>query len=74
VRWWNLFLITVRVANEKKSEISVALRGWRRRHKLSQTQAALKLKVSPRTFQEWEQGRATPHHLALAALREKIAR
>jgi DNA-binding transcriptional regulator YiaG len=64
----------VPVAKERKSEISVALRAWRRRHKLSQTKAAMKLKVSPRTLQEWEQSRATPRHLALAALREKIAR
>ena len=58
----------------KRSELSVALRHWRHRHKLSQTKAALKLKVSPRTFQEWEQGRAMPHHLVVATLRDRIAR
>lgn len=57
-----------------KNEIALALVAWRKRNKLSQSKAALKLKVSPRTLQEWEQGRATPRHLALDALREKIAR
>lgn len=41
---------------------------WRERCNLSQSEAALKLKVSARTLQEWEQGRATPAHLAMAAL------
>jgi DNA-binding transcriptional regulator YiaG len=54
------------------SEIGLALRAWRKRNRLSQSQAALKLKVSRRTLQEWEQGRATPRHLALETLREKI--
>jgi len=44
------------------------LYGWRERCNLSQSEAALKIKVSKRTLQEWEQGRATPAHLALAAL------
>jgi len=57
-----------------KDEIALALVAWRKRNKLSQSAAALKLKISPRTLQEWEQGRATPRHLALEALREKIAR
>ncbi len=50
------------------------LRRWRKRHKLSQSVAALKLNVSARTLQEWEQGRAVPRHLALAALRDEIGR
>jgi DNA-binding transcriptional regulator YiaG len=41
---------------------------WRERCNLSQSEAALKLKMSKRTFQEWEQRRATPAHLALTAL------
>jgi putative transcriptional regulator len=57
-----------------KNEIATQLVTWRKRNKLSQSKAALKLKVSPRTLQEWEQGRATPRHLALEALREKIHR
>jgi Helix-turn-helix. len=60
--------------NEKKNEISTRLRRWRERHKLSQSQAALKLNISARTLQEWEQGRAVPHHLARTALQDKIAR
>jgi len=56
------------------SEIALALVAWRKRNRLSQSEAALKLKISRRTLQEWEQGRATPHHLALEALREKIGR
>ena len=57
-----------------KSEIALALANWRKRNKLSQSQAARKLKISRRTLQEWEQGRATPRHLALDALWRKIAR
>jgi len=57
-----------------KGEIALALSDWRKRNKLSQSEAALKLKISRRTLQEWEQGRATPRHLALEALREKIGR
>jgi DNA-binding transcriptional regulator YiaG len=45
---------------------------WRKRNKLSQSEAAVKLKLSRRTLQEWEQGRATPRHFALEGLREKI--
>jgi DNA-binding transcriptional regulator YiaG len=56
------------------NEIAHELSNWRKRHKLSQSEAALKLQVSRRTLQEWEQGRATPRHLALEALRSKIAR
>ncbi|HAK05824.1 MAG TPA: hypothetical protein DCO65_00900 [Spartobacteria bacterium] len=59
---------------KKKRDISAQLRLWRKRHKLSQPRAALKLRISPRTLQEWEQGRAAPRHLALVALRDKIGR
>ena len=48
------------------------LRAWRTRNKLSQTNAADKLRMSKRTLQEWEQGRATPRGLALAALQDKL--
>ncbi|PYL88392.1 MAG: hypothetical protein DMF16_08490 [Verrucomicrobia bacterium] len=47
---------------------------WRLRHNLSQSEAALKLSMSARTLQEWEQGRAKPRHLALAALERLIGR
>jgi DNA-binding transcriptional regulator YiaG len=45
---------------------------WRLRNDLSQTEAAMKLQISPRTLQEWEQGRARPRHLALIALNKII--
>ena len=50
------------------------LYSWRERCNFSQSQAASKLKVSKRTLQEWEQGRATPAHLALDALEGVIGR
>lgn len=45
---------------------------WRERNDFSQTEAAMKLQISPRTFQEWEQGRARPRHLALMAINKII--
>jgi DNA-binding transcriptional regulator YiaG len=45
---------------------------WRKKKNFSQAQAALKLRVSKRTLQEWEQGRAQPRHLALAAMNRLI--
>ncbi|MEO7723494.1 MAG: helix-turn-helix domain-containing protein [Chthoniobacterales bacterium] len=49
------------------------LRAWRKRNNLSQSEAALKLQISKRTLQEWEQGRAEPEGLARLAI-EKILR
>jgi DNA-binding transcriptional regulator YiaG len=46
---------------------------WRRKKNYSQSEADLELKLSKRTLQEWEQGRAQPHHLALDALVTVIA-
>src|SRR6266403_489089 len=57
-----------------RDSLGERLYGWRERCNLSQSEAALKLKVSKRTLQEWEQGRATPAHLALAALEEVVGR
>jgi len=48
------------------------LYAWRERNDFSQTEAAMKLQISPRTFQEWEQGRARPRHLALIAINKII--
>ncbi|MFN2622244.1 MAG: helix-turn-helix domain-containing protein [Chthoniobacterales bacterium] len=45
---------------------------WRERNDFSQTEAALKLQISPRTLQEWEQGRGRPRHLALIAINKII--
>jgi DNA-binding transcriptional regulator YiaG len=50
------------------------LYGWRECCNLSQSEAALKLNVSKRTLQGWEQGRASPAHLALVALESVIGR
>ena len=44
------------------------LRAWRERENLSQSEAALRLNISKRTLQEWEQDRAEPHGLARAAV------
>ena len=48
------------------------LRAWRERNNLSQSEAALKLQISKRTLQEWEQGRATPRGLARTAIEKAI--
>jgi DNA-binding transcriptional regulator YiaG len=48
------------------------LRAWRKRGNLSQSEAALRLKISKRTLQEWEQGRAEPHGLARRAVQNVI--
>ncbi len=45
---------------------------WRRKNDLSQSEAALKLKISTRTLQEWEQNRARPQGLALTAVNQVI--
>jgi putative transcriptional regulator len=44
------------------------LRAWRHKHNLSQSEAALRLQISKRTLQEWEQGRAEPEGLARIAI------
>jgi len=48
------------------------LRAWRKNENLSQSEAALRLKISKRTLQEWEQGRAVPHGLARSAVENVI--
>jgi len=48
------------------------LRAWRGRKNLSQSEAALKLQISKRTLQEWEQGRAAPRGFARAAIEKAI--
>ena len=45
---------------------------WRKKNDFSQSEAALKLRISTRTLQEWEQGRARPRHLALDAVEALI--
>jgi DNA-binding transcriptional regulator YiaG len=53
---------------------SERLFAWRKRKDLSQSEAALKLRVAKRTLQEWEQGRAEPRHLARDAITAIISR
>jgi len=48
------------------------LRAWRERNNLSQSEAALKLQISKRTLQEWEQGRASPRGFARTAIEKAI--
>ena len=45
---------------------------WRKKNDFSQSEAALKLRISTRTLQEWEQGRSRPRHLALDAVEALI--
>jgi DNA-binding transcriptional regulator YiaG len=47
---------------------------WRRKNDFSQSEAAVKLQISKRTLQEWEQSRAQPRHLALDAITKLINR
>ncbi len=54
--------------------LSERLYDWRKQNDLSQSEAALKLKISKRTLQEWEQGRAVPRHLAREAITAVIDR
>jgi DNA-binding transcriptional regulator YiaG len=54
--------------------LSERLCEWRERNDLSQSEAAIKLRVSKRTLQEWEQGRAVPRHLAMDVITAVIGR
>lgn len=56
----------------KASELPLQLKAWRKRNRLSQSAAAVKLRMSRRTLQEWEQGRAAPRNLALIAISDRI--
>ena len=53
---------------------SERLYDWRMQNDLSQSEAALKFKISKRTLQEWEQGRFEPRHLAMNAITAVIGR
>ena len=64
-----------RQMRHRKSEtekLSVRLRAWREKNDLSQSEAALRLQISKRTLQEWEQERAEPRGLASAAIGKAI--
>ena len=62
-----------RMRSAQKS-LGERLRDWREAKGLSQSEAAMKLKVSKRTLQEWEQGRAEPRHLGMEAIIGLISR
>jgi DNA-binding transcriptional regulator YiaG len=68
-----------RIVRRKRRSAAVSMKSlserlfdWRKRNDLSQSEAALKLRVSKRTLQEWEHGRAEPHHLAREAIKAVI--
>ncbi|MBA3651537.1 MAG: helix-turn-helix transcriptional regulator [Chthoniobacterales bacterium] len=54
--------------------MSERLYDWRKKNDLSQSEAALKLKISKRTLQEWEHDRSEPRHLAMEAVGAVIGR
>ena len=56
----------------KESKVGEALRAWRERKGWTQKRAAEEMKVSERTWQNWEQGHRTP--AALEVLERIIER
>lgn len=78
--WGMSFQTRRKIARRKRrssvsptKSLSERLYDWRKRNDLSQSEAALKLQISRRTLQEWEQGRAEPRHLASDALTVLLA-
>jgi DNA-binding transcriptional regulator YiaG len=63
-----------RSAAAPMKSLSERLYDWRKKNDLSQSEAAVKLKISKRTLQEWEQGRAESRHLAREAITAVIER
>ena len=63
-----------RAAGAPRKSLSERLYDWRKQNDLSQSEAALKLKISKCTLQEWEHGRAEPRHLAREAITAVIER
>ncbi len=51
---------------------AIALARWRRRHRLTQVQAAARIGVNVRTLQTWEQGARQPRGFTLTSLLDKI--
>jgi DNA-binding XRE family transcriptional regulator len=66
------FLITFGIRGFAAGAFPRRLRAWRERNNLSQSEAALKLQISKRTLQEWEQGRAAPRGFARTAIEKAI--
>jgi DNA-binding transcriptional regulator YiaG len=65
---------TRRARPPSRKSLGERLCDWREANDLSQSEAAMKLKISKRTLQEWEQGRAEPRHLAMEAVIAVISR
>lgn len=62
-----------RQVRSSRKSLGERLCDWREAKDLSQSEAAMKLKISKRTLQEWEQGRAEPRHLAMEAIIDLIS-
>ena len=72
IAWQNMAYGTRGQVRRSRSRAAVfnlsdELRAWRHKNNLSQSEGALKLQVSKRTLQEWEQDRAEPEGLARSA-------
>jgi len=63
-----------RARPSSRKNLGERLCDWREANDFSQSEAAMKLKISKRTLQEWEQGRAEPRHLAMDAIIALISR
>ncbi|MEO7724328.1 MAG: helix-turn-helix transcriptional regulator [Chthoniobacterales bacterium] len=63
-----------RSSSLSRKSLSERLYDWREKNDFSQSEAALKLKVSKRTLQEWEHGGAESRHLVIEAIRAVIDR
>ncbi len=63
-----------RVTKKSKREFCAALKAWRARSSLSQSQAAETLGVPLRTLQNWEIARTKPQGFAEAALLKIMAK
>jgi DNA-binding transcriptional regulator YiaG len=59
--------------DDTAQEFIKKLRAWRERNHYSQRAAAEFLKISKRTYQNWEQGHAMPQGLAMRYVETVIA-
>jgi DNA-binding transcriptional regulator YiaG len=59
-----------RLRRSAQDSLADRLYAWRKRNNYSQSEAAVKLQLSVRTLQEWEQGRAHPHALTARTLHQ----
>ena len=65
-------IVRSRSRASKPKSLGERLSTWRKKNDFSQSEGALKLQISKRTPQEWEQDRAQPRHLALDAINDLI--